>query len=233
MSENTITTILGRKGMGKTTLAVELMRGEPRVIVLDTMGGYGGIVDQVVWGRDEAIEAMREAAKQRRFRLALRVYEQDEWLDLLAMAWELEDYLLVIEETSLVCGFPPFLHSEIAKLVQFGRHRRISLIFIARRPTEIPRDLTSQSDHVVTFQQTEPRDLVYLRALGFDPALVAGLPKYRVAAIDRTNGDDPFPIPVTARLYQQRLALPVESPLTEGAEGEIESADEPEPASEG
>lgn len=237
MNRNTIETILGRKGYGKTTLAAELLEDERRAIVLDTMGGYGHVVDRVVWGFDASVEAMLQASKERRFRLALRVYEQDEWLGLLDMAWELEDYLLVVEETSIVCGTPPFLHGELSKLVRFGRHRQISQIYIARRPTEIPRDLTAQSDHVITFQQTEPRDLQFLQALGFDPTQVAGLPKYRVAAIDHTNGEDPLPLPVTKRLFQQRLPLkqapPLDSSLTDDPEDDTSQVDEPEPASEG
>lgn len=193
--------------MGKTTLARELIEGESRVIVLDTMGGYGSQAS-VVWGRDEGIDAMLKAAKQRRFKLALRVVDQDDMLDLLDMAWELEDYLLVIEETSLVTGTPPFLHRQLGVLVRYGRHRRISQVYIARRPTEIPRDLTAQSDLIVTFHQKEPRDLLYLQANGFDPRQVTALPDYQVAAV---GSIDP-PLPVLKRMHQRRLFDPREAP---------------------
>lgn len=198
---NTITTILGRKGMGKTTLAAEMMEGEPRVVVLDTMGGYGASAD-VVWGRDESIKALLAASKKRRFRLALRVVDQDDMLDILDMSWELEDYLLVIEETSLVCGTPPYLHRQLGMLVRYGRHRRISQIYIARRPTELPRDLTAQSDLLVTFHQKEPRDLQYLEANGFNAAHVASLPDYRVAVVDGRSGAGSLPLPIEKRLHK-------------------------------
>ena len=187
---------MGRKGFGKTTLATELIAGQPRVVVLDMLGGYGHAVTDVVWERDPAIEALLIASKKPRFQLALRMVSQDDMLDVLDMAFELEDYLLVVEETSLVCGTPPYLHRELAQLVRFGRHRRISQIYIARRPTELPRDLTAMSDLLVTFNQKEPRDLQYLAENGFDPDIVARLPKFMVAA----QGDVDLPEPIRRRM---------------------------------
>jgi hypothetical protein len=226
LSENTITTILGRKGMGKSTLARELMLGEPRVVVLDTMGGYGDTAE-VVWERDECIQALLDASKKRRFQLALRVVEQEDMLDILDMCWELTDYLLVIEETSLVCGTPPYLNRELGVLVRYGRHRRISQIYIARRPTELPRDLTAQSDLIVTFQQRELRDLQYLQASGFDARQVYALPPYRVCA----RGDGALPLSVVKRL---KFGFDVQREgLTVDDESVNDSLSEPEEATEG
>lgn len=223
--------------MGKTTLAEELISNESRVVVLDTMGGYGKKAE-VVWGRDECIRRLLDASRERRFRIACRVIEQDDMLDILDMAWELEDYLLVIEETSLVCGTPPYLNRQLGVLVRYGRHRRISQIYIARRPTEIPRDLTAQSDLIVTFHQKEPRDLQYLQACGFNPAEVVqlrnDLPGRGTVAV--VGGDQGvIPLPILKRMHQQRLAFqPVQQPLlTDDEEAATPPIDEPEPASEG
>jgi hypothetical protein len=55
------------------------------------------------------------------------------------------------------------------------------MIFIARRPSELHRDITANSDVVVTFQQHEPRDVLYLRSI-FGPGAVAvrRLPRFRI-----------------------------------------------------
>ena len=215
--------------MGKTTLAQEIVVDEDRVFILDLMGGYekdrhGKPLADVVWGRDASIEAMLEASQTRRFKLALRCIEQYEMLDVLEMAWEVENTLVVIEETSFLCS-PTYLPPQLARLVRYGRHREISQLYIARRPSEIHRDLTAQSDAIVTFQQKETRDLAYLQASGFDPARVVGLPPYRCEAVG-----DPIPFAALKHLWQTRLTLAPavgqQIPLTEGEESVIQPAEE-------
>jgi Helicase HerA, central domain len=196
--ENTVCSIFGRKGSGKTFLARRIMRAYPRVIILDTLGEYGERAT-IVEGRDDSIRAIRDACERKRFRLALRVLEPDDLLDVLTMAWECSDSLLVLEETSMVCS-PVWLPPELARLVRYGRHRSISQLYIARRPAEIPRDLTAQSDVIISFQQTEPRDLAYLQAVGFDASHVANLPRYRLAMIGEKAK---FPLPALLQLTRQ------------------------------
>lgn len=227
VKENTITTVCGRKGSGKTYMCHEIMEMERRVFVLDTTGDYGDGAT-VVWGRDDCIRAMVKADKMKKFRLALRVMQREEMLDLLELAWECPETYLIIEETSMLCSATS-LPDQLATLVRYGRHRAISQIYITRRPAELPRDLTAQSDIICTFQQGEPRDLEYLRGYGFDSRAVAGLPKYRVAV--RLNTPDVrVPLPIQERIHQRDLLTAEPEP---DSVPPVEDQPTPEPSDDG
>lgn len=50
-------------------------------------------------------------------------------------------------------------------LIRYGRHRRVAMVYTARRPAEVPRNLTAQSSEFRIFRLTEPRDIEYMRRL--------------------------------------------------------------------
>jgi hypothetical protein len=210
--------------MGKSYLTREIIAPEPRVVILDTMGEHSGRGTLVVWGRDEAIRAMRDAAGKRRYKLSLRGLDEDEMLDALEMGWDLTDYLLVVEETSMICG-PSVKPRELMRLLRYGRHRNISQLYIARRPSELPRDLTAQSDLVVTLQQTEPVDLKYLRASGFKESellALAAMPEDRARGYILVRGDVArAPLAIVERLHSQK-------PLP-GSQAKLDLTDDLEP----
>lgn len=190
MSDNSITCVFGRKGSGKTTLVQEIIREFPRVFVIDSLAEYDKGFS-VVDGKRSSIEAMRDTMEEAdlfgrshrpRFRLSLRVLDVLENLELMDYAFEFPGTLIVVEETSLYTK-SHFLPTEIAKLVRYGRHRSIDQIYVARRPSEVSRDLTAQADLIVSFQQQEPRDIKYLRDVaGEEAEQVKHLPKYKPMA---------------------------------------------------
>lgn len=200
--DNTIVSLFGRKGSGKSTLAREISEDYRRVIALDSMGEYdedNGSFD-VYHGLAESAQAIVSHAKLPLFRLSLRVDTTDDFLKLLRIAYEVPDVLLMVEETSLYCS-PSRLPDDLSRLVRYGRHRRINILFVARRPSEIHRELTSQSDVIVTFRQHEPRDVDYLRSfIGERVERVSALPEYHVLAF----GDvEKYPVAVIERLRAQ------------------------------
>lgn len=223
--ENLIATILGRKGMGKSFLTAQIINQENRVIILDTMGEkkYQNQRTRIVWGRDAGIRAMAAAAKERRFRLSLRGLDAQGMLDALEMAYEIEDHMIVTEEASMICR-ASYLPDQMAQLVRYGRHRRISQLYIARRPSELPRDLTAQSDLIVTLQQREFADIKYLRAAGFDERellALRALPDDKARGYILVHGDlSSAPLPVIEQLQRQK-------PLP-GAQTKMALTDEPD-----
>jgi len=54
---------------------------------------------------------------------------------------------------------------ELDWLIRYGRHRRVAMVYTARRPAEVPRNLTAQSSEFRIFRLTEPRDIEYMRRL--------------------------------------------------------------------
>lgn len=64
-------------------------------------------------------------------------------------------------------------------LIRYGRHRRVAMIYTARRPAEIPRNLTAQTSEFRIFRLTEPRDVDYmLRLIGPDAEKLPGLRQF-------------------------------------------------------
>lgn len=209
-ADNTILAIFGRKGSGKTELTRKIIKEHPRVFAFDTLAEYDKGF-RVCEGKQACIDAMLDVKDRRSYRLALRCIELDDNLELMALAYEFPRCLVVVEETSLYAR-PTYLPNEIARFVRYGRHREIDQIYIARRPSEVNRDLTAQADIVVSFEQREPRDVKYLRDVAGEAAeQVQNLPKYKVLAF----GDlEKMPVAVSEQLYrpeederQKQLAL--------------------------
>lgn len=178
--QNLITFVAGRKGSGKTTLALQVAADHPRVFVLDTIGQYSAEHGYTVcFGLESCVQAMLATRDQERFKVSLRCGETDDMLDLMRLAYELPRQLLVVEEVSFYCS-PNRLPVELSTLIRYGRHREIDQLYIARRPFEVHRDITAQADVGVSFVQHEPNDVAYLRAVaGPEAVRVMGLAPYR------------------------------------------------------
>jgi len=184
VAENVIVTVLGRKGMGKTTLVKELIREYPRVVVLDTNGEYGDAVAEQYGELGEAVHRLAEVAPVESHSSFSIAYVPDQipedGLAFLSVAWEVTDCLVVVDEAAMYCA-SFVLPDEISKLVRLGRHRAISQVYVAQRAASLPRDITAQSDCVVSFQQHEGRDLEYMRQLfGERAEALRTIPKYKL-----------------------------------------------------
>lgn len=176
MAQNLIAFFAGRKGSGKSTLVKECVAEFPRVVILDTMGEYGK-EEQTL---ESAIQGLLAVSDKRRFFYPVRLVHPEDGLRVLRVVYDIPDSLVVVEETSFYCS-PSYLPDEMARLVRYGRHRQISQFYVARRPAEIHRDLTAQSDIIVSFVQHEPADVEYLRkVMGPKAELLPRLPKYAV-----------------------------------------------------
>jgi len=182
VSDNTVLAVFGRKGSGKSTLVKAITREHSRVIVFDALGEYGEGSKQIAFGFDACLKALEANVKAPKCFLSLRLRDTGDYYDLMEVVFEMPGTLFVLEETSLYCS-PSVLPPELSALVRYGRHRGLDQIYIARRPSEVHRDLTAQADVIVSFEQREPRDLDYLRAAtGEECDSLRTMKKYRCQA---------------------------------------------------
>jgi hypothetical protein len=205
--QNLIVTVLGRKGCGKSTLVREITREWKRVVILDYLGEYGsGIGATVHEGLRASVAALVHWSPRPRFCCSLRVDDLDDALDVLEVAGAMRDYLLVVEEASWICS-ASHIPSQVARLVRYGRHHGISQLYVAQRPTMVHRDVTSQSDVIVSFQQHEQRDVAYLSSiLGADADRLPQLPQFAIVA-------GPTPARFPAAVRRRLKATPVKRAL--------------------
>lgn len=206
--QNLVITLLGMKGSGKSTLLRELVREWKRVVIIDSMAEHDDLPGAIVReGPEACTTAIIAYKKVPKFLIDCILDDPEDVNTVLAVAFEIPGLLICIDEASYWCN-PYFIPPEISKLIRYGRKREIDLIFVARRPSEIHRDLTAQSDLLVTFKQTEPTDLAYLRArMGPDGDKAAHLAEFHVLVA----GDvERIPLPVLQRMENIDLTSPDE-----------------------
>ena len=67
----------------------------------------------------------------------------------------------LIDEIDMISS-PTSIPKELDDLLRYGRHQEVDIIATARRPAEVHRNLTANSDDIYVYQTHEPRDLTYL-----------------------------------------------------------------------
>ncbi|MHA1757968.1 MAG: hypothetical protein ACTSVV_14435 [Promethearchaeota archaeon] len=175
MRRNKIIVILGRKGSGKTFLANVMSKKIDRVILIDPLNNFKG--GHIFFTFNE-FKFNSELLFREKFRIVLKFTTDEEYIDFFDYIFNFHHFTLVVDEADIFAGSKS-IDREFKRLFSYGRHRNIDIIITARRPYELNRLITSQADILITFKQTEQRDLDYLAKLGFDPNEVKSLSKYQ------------------------------------------------------
>lgn len=159
-----IRTIIGKRGSGKTTLAGKFIteRTKP-VLIMDMLCQFetgkrfcsvAAILDYIVLAKKFNITDP----------LVLTNYEQKEFSLLCEIAIRHKDVMLVVDEVDFF-DTPQCKDHVFKKVIHYGRHTKIDLVTTSRRPANISRDLTSQTDEFYIFRMHEKRDLDYFHEL--------------------------------------------------------------------
>lgn len=163
----------GRKGSGKTSVIRSLAKREKRQLVWDPFREHA-----VVW-IDDGIPALCEyLAGRDQFRVGIDDADPESALAMLRISEQLTHCTVILEEVDLV-GTPISVPIDLRRAIAQGRHWDLNLLYTSRRPAEVPRLLTSQSDAIYIFNTHEPRDVQHLRSYLRDLAdTVQTLPKF-------------------------------------------------------
>ncbi len=187
--ENLILTIFGMKGSGKSTLVKKILPEFPRVIVLDTNQEYERDVAVIFSDLLEAVDFLKGYAENDDpFSMAYVPDElPEDGITFLRMAATVPRSLVVVDEAHMYCS-ASVMPYPVQRLVRLGRHSEISQVYVAQRPAALPRDLTAQSDLVVSFRQHEGRDVAYMTGLfGRSAESLKTLSDYRVEVYGDTR----------------------------------------------
>jgi len=165
--ENYIIGVMGKKGSGKTELVKKYIPKLKRAIIIDPMHEYHESTIVYNW-RD--LVGFIDEFKDLEFRVIFRPADFEDVNMFFVIANNVNRYTLVVEEVENWCDSRR-IHPDFEKMISFGRHGERNIIWISRSPFEINRDLTRQTDVLISFRQTEPVDLKYLANYNFNKDL--------------------------------------------------------------
>lgn len=103
---------------------------------------------------------------------------QDEFDYVASLVYSVGDCVFIVEELDNFCS-PYEFSLDFANIIQRGRHVGVDFIGVSQRPMGINRTISAQCKEILTFQQSEPRDLTYLSTyIGKDVDKVRELGQY-------------------------------------------------------
>lgn len=182
-----IQTIFGMRGHGKTTLASNfLQQREKPAILLDLFCQFAKEPD-FKDSRSLLRYLIKNGGAKLKKPLTISIFEEEEFNLLCKIAIEHKDLLLILDEVDTFDS-PHRQSKEFKRIIHYGRHFNIDLITTSRRPHNVSRDLTSQTEIFHIFKVIEQRDLKYFEALdGRLPAKIQPLQKFEYLHFDLSN----------------------------------------------
>jgi hypothetical protein len=175
--------ILGKTGTGKTVLAKSLIENCNRLLVLDPLGEYGG---RIFFDFDSLADYMLTEPEE--FQAVLRPQEEEDADFFFRLARTVGNVTVLVDEAEIYIN-PQSMPDSFRWLIQFGRHREVSLICVGRRAPELNIYLRAQQTSIISFAQSEPRDIDHLVAYGFDAESITYLTghEYEVLGADEST----------------------------------------------
>jgi len=160
--------MLGTKGMGKSHLARALLIRSRKRAIVDPRKEHQSKLHQAVecTSVDDFIDFYATDPEAHN-RIGICVPMEDdetEYARLFRFLSKMTGFTIFIDEIDQFCS-TKHLPRNVGKLVNFQRHWKVDLIFAARRPAAIHRDITSLADEIYFFHMHEGRDLLYVKDL--------------------------------------------------------------------
>lgn len=195
--QNTIFTIIGHKGSGKTTLTeiITLLNNKPAIMV-DPCGQFIAEHERrKIFKSFSEFRAWIHNTKnlhifyEGKLELVVREPDDEEFNELCKISRKIGRHTFVVDEADLYA--PPSITKDkpFYKLVNMGRHSEVDIITTSRRPARISRDLTSQTDIVFFAKSLEPKDHDYIKNyIGKEYVeTVQNLPKFSYLMVDKNR----------------------------------------------
>ena len=158
---NEIVLVLGRKGSGKSSLVKNvLIKDKKRLIIIDVQSEYDDyLIIEDFESLDEYISEHKE------FKIACRFTNDKDLYFLFSYVFIEGNLTLCCDELSKYVSAYKKGHP-FSDLINFGRHKQIDIIGVARRPAELSREFRSQADIIYSFYQYDEKDLQVLNEMG-------------------------------------------------------------------
>lgn len=150
-----VVAVIGDSGYGKSTLAVQLVQHDQRVLIAAPYmkNPYGALTFTTY----ESLKRTLAAHRPKTFRCALPVYDSEELARLCRLAKVVAPVTLVLDETAYVIQNTSAAPEELRFLALVGRHcghddnQAVSLVVLGQVPSNLPTWLRAQSKTVYLF----------------------------------------------------------------------------------
>ena len=163
--KNTIISVFGKKGSGKTYFVKKkLKRHFRRKLILDTQNEYVDSVETFLRNKNNYvlndfdfeyfINCVWQAPD---FTAIVRINNFSSVMEWVSIADKIGYLSLFVEEIHLFDS--KNRKDSLYNIFTTGRHRFINVIGTAQRFSTVSREMTSQSDVIISFRQTEQRDI--------------------------------------------------------------------------
>jgi ABC-type cobalamin/Fe3+-siderophores transport system ATPase subunit len=169
MTQNKIVSIIGHKGFGKTKLTELLvMLNNKPTIVADPRYQYSSKpyrrhfknvnhFRKYIMNRNNLKEFYRC-----KLELVINGLDHDNFNDLSDIVLKLKNISFLVDEVDMFAPPTMTYKANFYKLIHYGRHNQIDIFTTSRRPANISRNLTSQTDVFLFSRVREPSDKLYL-----------------------------------------------------------------------
>jgi hypothetical protein len=195
--QNKIVTVIGHKGDGKTVLTELLtVANDKPAIIADPRGQYPTECRRRLSFKNPRqlklwIYDSTNFKEFYRYKLELICSVDDEnFQELAQLVYQMRSVNFVVDEVDMFFSAAATNKNYLYKIVHYGRHNLIDIISTSRRPANISRNLTSQTDIFYFSKLNEPADIKYFKNICGDKYLnaVQNLPKYSFLEV-KENGN--------------------------------------------
>lgn len=143
--------ILGRRGSGKTTWALRALRSHSRYLVWDPKREYPGEVFTSLSVLYRRLLAVGSGPVRISFR-PMGVSQGPEYFDAFCeVVYAFGACTVVFDEVDRFSGPGPIIPPWFSMLINEGRHARVEMWGIARRPARVPKDLIENAHRLIIF----------------------------------------------------------------------------------
>lgn len=156
MRTDEICTISGKRGYGKTTLAMSLIATLSRVAIWDPMNEYKHVNSYTP----------KQGTPE----------EFDRWIN----GWyNLGNVFILVDEADFVMPVKKPLSPAAYRVVNVGRHRNMGMGMLTRRIAELNKTAFSQSENIYLFRHSISNDINYLKEFIEGVEVVKKFEKYQ------------------------------------------------------
>jgi hypothetical protein len=202
---NSIISVIGKKGSGKTVLTemIAITLDKP-IIIADLRGQYPTTPRRRLLFENPKSLSLWLANNDNfidfyKYKLEIVCnITVENFIELSSLVARMKNITFIVDEIDIFLSPTSISHAHpIYHLINTGRHQQINIITTSRRPADIPRTLTSQTDEFYFARLSEPIDLEYVKKSVGDKyiSIVRALREYQFLYIR----DDFFKIVTTKK----------------------------------